>query len=449
MTHTRENIADLSINELLGREIACSCGHAHSIPMKRVLIGSGVTADISRTLRECGYKKALILSDRITWDIAAKDVAEYLERDGFPYETLVLEGRVVPDEARIGEIIIHAPRDADIIIAVGTGVMCDIGKMISYKMGIDTAAVVTAPSVDGFASKHAALVIGRLKVSFTTHCPTIIVGDVDVLKNAPMSMIIAGWCDIMGKFSCLSDWKISHIVNDEYYCETLADMVYRSVRICRDNLEALKLREPHAVQSVMEALVLAGIAMSFIGNSRPASGSEHHLSHCWELRTAKEGKELAPHGIQIGVGEALISMLYGWLKTETVDFAAARAIPFDERAWEAGVHDYFGSDADDILKEIRGDHRYDSDVRARRLAALEKNWPAVLEIVRAMPAHEEIVAMLKSAGTATAPADIHLTDQEAADSIRHAKEVRNKYTVLGVLDDLGLLETYAARIEAK
>ena len=113
------------------------------------------------------------------------------------------------------------------------------------------------------------------------------------------------------------------------------------------------------------------------------------------------------------------------------------------------MRDYFGSDADDILKEIRGDHRYDADVRARRLAALEKNWPAVLEIVRAMPAHEEIVAMLKSAGTATAPADIHLTDQEAADSIRHAKEVRNKYTVLGVLDDLGLLEMYAARIEAK
>ena len=449
MTDTRENMAELSINELLGREIPCACGHAHSIPMKRVLIGSGVTEEIPRTLHECGYKKALILSDRITWDIAAKDVAEYLDRDNFPYETLVLEGRVVPDEARIGEIIIRTSRDTDIILAVGTGVMCDIGKMISYKMGIDTAAVVTAPSVDGFASKHAALVIGRLKVSFTTHCPTIIVGDVNVLKNAPMSMIIAGWCDIIGKFSCLSDWKISHIVNGEYYCKTLADMVYRSVRICRDNLDALKKRESHAVQSVMEALVLAGIAMSFIGNSRPASGSEHHLSHCWELRTAKEGKELAPHGIQVGVGEALISELYGWLKTETVDFAAARAIPFDERAWEAGVHDYFGSDADDILKEIRGDHRYDADVRARRLAALEKNWPAVLEIVRAMPAHEEIVAMLKSAGTATAPADIHLTDKEAADSIRHAKEVRNKYTILGVLDDLGLLEMYAARIEAK
>lgn len=447
MKLTPETLENLSINDLLGQEIACSCGRPHSIPMKRVLIGPGVTADIPHTLRACGYRKALVLSDRITWDIAAKNVAAYLDADGFPYDTLVLEGRVVPDEARIGEIIIAAARDVDIILAVGTGVMCDIGKMVSYKMGVDTAAVVTAPSVDGFASKHAALVIGRLKVSFTTHCPAIIVGDVDVLKNAPMSMIIAGWCDIMGKFSCLSDWKISHIVTGEYYCGMLAEMVHRSVRICRDNLDALKERAPHAVQAVMEALVLAGVAMSFIGNSRPASGSEHHLSHCWELRAAKEGKELAPHGIQVGVGEALISRLYEWLGAETPDFAAAKARSFDEAAWERGVRDYFGSDADNILKAVRADRRYDETVRAKRWDALERHWPEIRQILSAMPSSDEIAALLTSAGASVTPAEIGLTNRDAADSIRYAKEVRDKYTILGVLDDLGLLERYAARIE--
>lgn len=452
MELTLDKVDSCSLNDLLDTEITCSCGKKHYIDMKKVLVEENAIEKTADILKELGYKKALILSDQITWDIAAHKVADVLDKNGFAYDTDILQGRVIPDESRIGNIVLHTDKDVDIILSVGTGVMCDLGKLIAYKMGIDTGVVVTAPSVDGFASKHAAMVIGKLKISYSAVCPTVLIGDVNILKQAPMSMIIAGWSDIMGKFSALSDWKISALVNDEYYCDVISEMVKRSVQTCKDNLERIKQRDSEAIKAVMEGLVLTGIAMSFVGTSRPASGSEHHLSHCWEMRALENGTKLAPHGIQIGVSEILIAHLYKWLldKKDEIDFAVAKEKieKFDEAAWEEKVKEYFEGNAQGIIDEIKADKRYALDKRLARLAAIEKNWDGICKILNHMPSANDMLALMKNAETSVFPKDINISAKDAADSVRMAKEVRSKYTILGLLDDLGLLEEFADRIEA-
>lgn len=105
-----------------------------------------------------------------------------------------------------------------------------------------------------------------------------------------MEMITAGLGDILGKYTCLLDWKMAHIITGEYYCSHIADMVKEAVEIVVEESTRIKDRNPDAVKAVTEALVLSGIAMSFVGNSRPASGSEHHLSHYWEMKFQAEGK---------------------------------------------------------------------------------------------------------------------------------------------------------------
>lgn len=446
---TLNNIDSYSINDLLNKEIPCSCGKTHHIHMKKVIIEPGAINKIPNLLKELGYKKALVLSDKITWDIAANKVATVLEKNYFPFETLILEGRIIPNEARIGEILINTPKDIDILLAVGTGVICDMGKLIAYKMGLELGAIITAPSVDGFASQHAALVIGKLKISYNTMCPSIVIGDTDILKNAPMPMIIAGWCDIMGKYSALSDWQISHFVNKEYYCDVISEMVKRSVHICKENLEKIKQRDPGAIQAVMESLILTGIAMSFVGNSRPASGSEHHLSHCWEMNALETGKKLAPHGIQVGVGEILISTLYEWLSNTKPDFSKAKnhIEKFDESIWEEKVHNYFGNNADGIIKEIQADKRYSLENSLKRLDSIETNWDKIYTILNNMPSSAQIKQVIKDSGAATTPQEINLSKKDVIDSVKMAKEVRPKYTILGLLNDLDLLENFSNKLE--
>ena len=41
-------------------------------------------------------------------------------------------------------------------------------------------------------------------------------------------MITAGLGDILGKYTCLLDWKMAHIITGEYYCSHIADMVCRA-----------------------------------------------------------------------------------------------------------------------------------------------------------------------------------------------------------------------------
>ena len=440
-----------SLNDLLNKEIICDCGRKHYTNMKKVLIEENAIEKTADVLRELGYKKALILSDQITWDIAAHKVAEVLDKKEFVYDTDILQGKVIPDESRIGNIVINTAKDIDIILSVGTGVICDLGKLVAYKMGIDTGIIVTAPSVDGFASKHAAMVIGKLKISYSAVCPTVLIGDVNILKQAPMSMIIAGWSDIMGKFSALSDWKISSIVNNEYYCNVISEMVKRSVQTCRNNLEKIKQRESSAIKEVMEGLVLTGIAMSFVGTSRPASGSEHHLSHCWEMKSLENGEKIAPHGIQIGVSEILIARLYKWLleKKNEIDFLNIKneMKNFNEAIWEKNIENYFEENAKNIINEIKTDKRYALEKRMNRLKTIETNWNEICKILEHMPSDKDMCTLMKDAGTAVYPKDINISEKEVADSVRMAKEVRSKYTILGLLDDLGLLEEFAKKME--
>lgn len=444
--HIRPSDVDnYSINDLLDKELQCDCGHIHSTNIKKVLIGQGVTSQIGELLKKYKYNKVYILSDEITWDIAAKNVADTLDKENIFYYKLILEGRVIPDEKRIGEIFINIPKDVDIIIAIGTGVICDIGKFFANKLNIDLMSVITAPSVDGFASQHAALVVNDLKVSFGCVCPKFLIGDVNVLKNAPMSMIIAGWCDIIGKYSAITDWKLSSIIKNEYYCDTIAEMVRRSVKICTENLDNILKREPEAIQNLMEALLLTGIAMGLLGNSRPASGSEHHLSHCWEMRSETEGWKLYPHGIQVGIGEVIVSKLYDIFRLGDFNFEEAikKANEFDIDKWKSGVSLYFKNSSNDIIDEVVSDNRYSIDKILSRIKSIKDNWNDIQDILKEMPSNDYISNIMKKANAKLDAQEMGISKEEILKSILMAKEVRNKYTILGILDDLGILKLSA------
>ena len=126
---------------------------------------------------------------------------------------------------------------------------------------------------------------------------------------------------------------MAHLIEGEYYCETIDKMVKESIEIVVEESEGIKNRDRNAVKHLMEALVLSGVAMSFIGNSRPASGSEHHLSHYWEMKFQMEGKKPILHGIKVGVGMIAVTKMYEMLKEEHPDFAAQ---PKDSRIMRAG-----------------------------------------------------------------------------------------------------------------
>jgi glycerol-1-phosphate dehydrogenase [NAD(P)+] len=450
MNITRQNLDQFAIEDFLGSEIHCECQKAHHVGIDRILIEKNAIYKLPGCLREFHCKKALVIADLHTDEAAGKLVEAVLADAKFSYKKFVFQAKedVVPDEAAVGKLLIQVEKDTDIIITVGTGTLNDLAKFVSHKIGIPAIIVATAPSMDGFASTGAALIVDDLKTSFECVCPKAIIGDVNILKQAPLNMIIAGFGDIVGKYSALTDWKLGNMINNEYYCDVVVKMVTDSMEKCINNIEGMKKREDTAIQNLMEALVVTGIAMSFVGNSRPASGSEHHLAHYWEMMFLFEHKKAVLHGTKVGIATIVTAKLSELLAKTDIDFdeAIAKANSFSQTQWQESVEQLYLKAAQEIIHINEQEQRNSITKRVARIHIIQQHIDEITDMIQHVPSAREIKALLKNAGGASHPSEVGIDEHHVMNGILMAKEVRTRYTILNFLSDLGLLEKFAYEV---
>lgn len=441
---------EFSINDYLGTTFECVCGQSHKTQLKDVIIRSGAIHDIPQLIQKLGSSFPMIVCDRNTEKAAGFQVNELLKKKGMRTLYHVIDStNVVPNENALGELIMAHDAAVDLIVAVGTGTINDICKFLSFHIGLPYIVIATAPSMDGFASIGSALITDNMKITYNAHVPKAIVCDVNIIKNAPMSMITAGLGDILGKYTCLADWKLAHIVNNEYYCPLIVEMVQQSRSKVIANAHKVLERDEKAIAAIMEALILTGIAMSFVGNSRPASGSEHHISHYWEMKFLLEGKAPVLHGTKVGVGTVLSCYIYNQLRNLKPDFAQAcrKAKQFEPEKWEKTMHRMFGQAANGIIDLERKAAKNGIEGHTKRISQIERRWNEIVEIAKnEVPEAREIVKILESLGAPVYPSQIGVDKDLVFDSIIVAKEVRDRYTILQFLWDLGIAKEMAANI---
>lgn len=117
--------------------------------------------------------------------------------------------------------------------------------------------------MDGYASNSSSMVVRRVKESLYNACPQAILADTDVLKTAPEIMLQAGLGDMLAKYVSVCEWRISHLVVGDAYCEEIAGLVRASLRKIVEHADGLMRREDAALEAVIEGLVLSGVAMAF------------------------------------------------------------------------------------------------------------------------------------------------------------------------------------------
>lgn len=437
----------MKIDDYLGREFDCPCGRKHSTPIESVVIEKGAIAKIPDVLGSFNYKKVFLIADQNTYAAAGEKVAELLIGTAFTVYKHIYkrETDLVPDERAVGELMISFEKDTDVILAVGSGVINDLSKYISYKLSIPYVVCATASSMDGYASDVAAFIFDNMKITLPAAMPKAIIADTDVLKNAPSAMLTAGFGDILGKYSAINDWKLGHTINGEYYCEMVAEMIGYSIKKCTESPEGLVKRADKSVESLMEALVISGIAMSFTGNSRPASGAEHHLSHFWEMMYLFQGREEVLHGVKVGIGTAAINWLRKRLADYRPDFDLLEKaeFSFDKEDWLENVKTLYSKAASGIIELNEKEQLNDERKRAERLKCVRGNWDRIADILKETPETDEICDMLISADLPTKPAEIGVDRELFKNAVIYAKELRSRYTILQLLWDLDLLKDFA------
>ena len=295
----------MDVNNLL-KGGQCKCGKYHTCAIDYVYIESGAIYRLSEICNN--YNNILIVADENTFAAAGDKTLLALENKII--ENVIFSGKeiLVPNELAI-ETVTEKLGDAEIIVGVGSGVIQDLCKYVSFFNNIPYVIVATAPSMDGYASNGAAMIIDGMKVTYSAGLPKAIIGDVDVLKNAPIDMIKAGYGDVIGKFSALNDWKLSHLINNEYFCAYIYDLTNKQINAALNLADGITKRKEKSIKALMEALIVIGILMSYAESSRPASGSEHHLSHFFEITGIINGEEYFSHGIDVAYSTVITAKL--------------------------------------------------------------------------------------------------------------------------------------------
>lgn len=384
------SILDRPISQWAGMEYSCACGKSHKVDIQAIRVGSGVIQELPGILRDLGASHIFLVADNYTYEASGRQVEQLLDQAGLSYHKRVFqtETPLVPNEYALGSVLAAMTSQDDMLLAVGSGTLNDVTKYVSARTGIPYVIAATAPSMDGYASTVAPTILDGFKTTLPAVYPAAIVADVDILKDAPMPMLTAGFGDIIGKFTSLADWRLSHQLNGEYYCPEVAGVIEAAVETCAANAQALAQREPQAIQAVTEALILSGLAMGMVGISRPASGAEHQMAHYWEMDALRRGEEHPLHGNAVGVGTVLAASLYEM---------AAEYLP-------------------------------------QGFAAPDKG---------------QILACLQAAGSCADPKELGIRRELCLESLLHAMELRDRFTVQKLLEQKGKLSLCAQELVAR
>ncbi|MBQ9085694.1 MAG: sn-glycerol-1-phosphate dehydrogenase [Clostridia bacterium] len=310
---------------------ACNCAMGeHRAPLEGYEISSGAIQKLPEILKD--YHRVYMVADRNTYRAAGEQVEQILKENGMFHQSLVLDDEVVlPNAQTLGKIILYAndlgaKSDIfqysplpDLILAVGSGTINDSCRLASYRMGLPYAVVGTAPSMDGYASAGTPFLHDGTKSTIQGTTPKYIIGDLDILKEAPYDMMLAGIGDMFGKYTGMLDWELARDYSGEYFCEKIKADVIEATNKCLENGYKLRDRDPECVKNVMEGFLVTGLGMAFTGNSRPASGSEHIVAHAWELADVEAGKPPHLHGLEVCEATRLIAIMYKMLLQETED----------------------------------------------------------------------------------------------------------------------------------
>ena len=349
----------------------------------------------------------------------------------FTVQRIVLDGVFDADIETIARLAAALDPRTDAVVAVGSGTLNDLSKMVALERGCPQAVFATAPSMNGYTSLSASITGGGVKRSVRAATPVGVFFDLGVLAQAPLPMIRAGLGDSVCRSTAQADWLLSHLLLDRPYLETPFALLAVDEDALFGQARALVSGDLGAMRSLVRTLVLSGFGMTIAGGSFPASQGEHLLSHYIEMMHPP-GVVEALHGAQVGVCTLAMAGLQGAIlareappavhaSTITLDDLLARFGPFAGAACWA-----------ELAPKL-----FDETTAEQLTARLATSWDRIRARIDAVSLGvAKLRDVLLAAGAPTSPDELGWPAALLADALGHAREIRNRYTFLDFSADL-------------
>ncbi len=407
----------------------CPCGKTHTFDTEIVEIGSGLVHKVGKILADAHFPTDILLvADKNTLGASA-GILESLAESGFNVKQLIYEDMKYAKVEQVREVE-ALMADVGGVISVGTGSLNDICRVATYELKKEYCIFATAPSMDGFASDTAPIIENNFKSSWQAAQPRIIIADTAILAKAPVILKSSGFGDMIAKYLGLVDWHISRMLIGEYYCEKVEAITKDATDRIYALADRITAEDEETAGAVMEALVMTGLAMKLAGCSRPASGTEHVVSHYLECHKVIKGIWPDFHGRKVGMATVYCTRLYRNLadRFETIH---ATADPTD---WE----DVYAHYDPKMLPDVK---KLNNPTITDRVdpKLLEEKWPEIRQyIYKLLPDSESLVKAMKAAGAPTECEEVGVSKEFMADALRYHNYMRYRLHLPRLLPMMGI-----------
>ena len=407
----------------------CSCGEEHVIDTELIVIEAGAVERLEDVLEP--FQNPVFICDSNT-RAAAKP---YLKEEFKDYLVIELKpDGLASNEKNIKKVLSQlevcdigmSSVPVDVLVAIGGGTIHDLTRFVAEEYEIPFVSIPTAASVDGFTSSVALYMKDGL-IHYQHACaPRWVLADTNIFAKAPYRLTAAGISEIFAKSTALLDWKIAHIVADEYFCERIYNMVKDIVDDIPHLAMEVKAGDIDAYERLMKDLLLLGTTVDMMDTTRAMSGSEHYMSRLWRMQVINPPMTCC-HGERIG--GAYLQVLDHYKKIgKAIRKDKLHASDESARGLQISLLEEAFTDPevlDDILEENEP-----NPLDEIYLELFEEKLDEIADEIKALPSVSKVTEQMQEAGCVTDPADIGLSEEICRRSLELSPYVRNRLTFL-------------------
>ena len=416
---------------------------------KALEFGAGAMEKVPAMFRKLfPGKKAVVVADANTYKVAGETVNGYLHDAGIETESpfIFTDPELYAEWSYIEQLEAFLKERDVIAVAVGSGVINDLTKLVSSHLGRRYIIVGTAASMDGYTAYGASITYQGNKQTFDCPAPLGMVMDPAIAAKAPKGMSASGYGDLMAKIPAGADWIIADAVDSESIDPFAFSLVQKNLRSALSDPDAVAAGDVEATGKLADGLIMSGFAMQAMSSSRPASGTDHQFSHYWDMEgLCYEGKHVS-HGFKVSIGTlvstACLEYLLGKdLSNLDIDKAVSQWPEWEDM--EKHIRVIFEGKPGHLargLVESKGKYT-DKDGIRKELELVKNNWQSLSEKIRKqIIPFDEVHDCLKRVGAPYEPEMIGVSREKLRSTFRAIPFMRNRFTGIDLIYRAGLMD---------
>jgi glycerol-1-phosphate dehydrogenase [NAD(P)+] len=411
-------------------------GQALSINIRSIVIKetlAGMEGHLIAPLHK--NEKLGVVSDRYTYEVLGRRIGSALRSEGFAIEEIVWE-KPHADIEKVTELR-HLTRHCDGLVAVGSGTINDSVKYASFLDKKRYSVFPTSPQL-AYGTPTASISFGGFKKSITALPAQGVFFDLSVVSQCPIRLTRSAFADLICRTTAQVDWLMSHLLFGTQYHEVPYILLAYEEDGLFDHAKALQENDLDAFGILVRTCALMGLAICIASTSHPGSMGEHMMSHYIDM-FFNDANPNTLHGEQVGVASLTMSRLQNRILGEKNPPNLAPT-QIDETGMYARYGKEIGQQSIAELKRKALDQEKVDKVNRY----LDENWEDFAgQLRKVMLPTERLLNAMQAIGAPQTGRDLGFPHSFYREIVLHSREVRDRFTMLDVAADSGMLEGFA------